>query len=215
MAETVFTIGHSTHTQEYFISLLSLHGITALCDVRSMPHSRVNPQFNRKELEQALRAHGMEYRFLGKELGARSDDPTCYEHGKVQYERLAETELFRYGLKRVLRGTKEGFRIALMCAEKEPLECHRTILVARHLVTSGLDVQHIHADGKLESHIDAENRLVQTFKLTEDDMFCSREELLAEAYHRQGERIAYEVRPAVAEDESTTRRAAGLPPRTS
>jgi uncharacterized protein (DUF488 family) len=193
MPDTVFTIGHSTHPQERFIALLRQHGITALCDVRSKPYSRMNPQFNREELETALLEQGIQYRFLGKELGARSDDPHCYEGGKVQYDRLAQTDLFKHGLKRVFRGMKDGFRIALMCAEKEPLECHRTILVARHLAARGVDVAHILADGRLESHDAALNRLARMVNLPEQDMFHSREELLADAYRRQGERIAYEV----------------------
>ena len=193
MQDTVFTIGHSTHTQERLIALLRQHGITALCDVRSKPYSRMNPQFNREDLEQGLLAQGIQYRFLGKELGARSDDPHCYEGGKVQYDRLAETDLFKHGLKRVLRGMKEGFRIALICAEKEPLECHRTILVARHLAALGVPIVHILADGRLESHYAALRRLARMVNLPEHDMFHSREELLADAYRRQGERIAYEV----------------------
>ena len=193
MQDTVFTIGHSTHPLERFISLLCQHGITAICDVRSKPYSRMNPQFNREEFEKALLAKGIEYRFLGKELGARSDDPNCYVGGKVQYGRLAETELFKYGLKRVLRGMKDNFRLALMCAEKEPLECHRTILVARHLAAIGVSVAHIHGDGHLESHDALLSRLARLLNLPEEDMFRSREELLADAYHRQEERIAYEV----------------------
>jgi uncharacterized protein (DUF488 family) len=193
MGDTVFTIGHSTHPQERFIALLRQHGITALCDVRSKPYSRMNPQFNREELEEALLAHGIAYRFLGKELGARSDDPHCYERGKVQYGRLAETDLFKHGLKRVLSGMKDGFRVALMCAEKEPLECHRTILVARHLAALGVAVAHIHADGRLENHDSALSRLARLLNLPEDDMFHTREELLDDAYRRQEERIAYEA----------------------
>lgn len=193
MQDTVFTIGHSTHPQERFIALLHQHGITALCDVRSKPYSRMNPQFNREDLENALVDQGIQYRFLGKELGARSDDPHCYEGGKVQYDRLAETDLFKHGLKRVLRGIKDGFRIALMCAEKEPLECHRTILVARHLAALGVPVAHILADGRLESHDAALSRLARMVSLPEHDMFHSREELLADAYRRQEDRIAYEV----------------------
>jgi uncharacterized protein (DUF488 family) len=208
MQDTVFTIGHSTQTQERFIGLLQQHGITALCDVRSKPYSRMNPQFNREELEQALLAHGITYRFLGKELGARSGDPSCYEGGKVQYARLAETALFKDGIKRVLRGLKEGFRIALMCAEKEPLECHRTILVARHLAPLGLHIEHIHANGQLESHEAALSRLARIHNLPEHDMFRSREELLADAYRRQEERIAYEVRTE-ATDGATAKGAAG------
>lgn len=192
MKKTVFTVGHSTHTQERFIDLLLRHGITAVCDVRSTPYSRVNPQFNHETLEKALLAHCVAYRFLGKELGARSDDPDCYENGKVQYDRLAETELFRRGLMRVLRGLKEDRCIALMCAEREPLECHRTILVARHLAALGLHIEHIHADGHLESHATALRRLARMLDLSEDNMFLSGEDLLAAAYRRQEERIAYD-----------------------
>lgn len=201
--DAVFTIGHSTHPQERFISLLRQHGITALCDVRSKPYSRVNPQFNREELEQALLPHGIAYRFLGKELGARSDDPACYRNGKVQYDWIAGTELFRRGLKRVLRGMEDNFRMALMCAEKEPLECHRAILVARHLAALGLHVEHIHADGRLESHDAALSRLARIVNLPEEHMFHSREELLAEAYRRQEERIAYETAAADAMNDAT------------
>lgn len=206
MQDVIFTIGHSTHPQERFIELLRRHRITALCDVRSKPYSRMNPQFNRAELERALLAHGIAYRFLGKELGARSDNPACYEGGKVQYARLAETELFRRGLRRVLRGLKEKFQLALMCAEKEPLECHRTILVARHLVALGLKVEHIHADGRLESHSAALSRLARLLGLPEDDMFQSPEELLADAYRRQEGRIAYDLNHA---GDSTVRSGTG------
>ena len=150
----VFAIGHSTHTQEDFIELLERHRITAVCDVRSKPYSRMNPQFNREDLTKALASHGIEYRFLGKELGARSEDPSCYEGDKVRYSKLANTQLFKDGLKRVRRGLKEGFRIALMCAEKEPLECHRTILVAPQLIALGIAVS-TSSDGHLEPHDDA------------------------------------------------------------
>jgi uncharacterized protein (DUF488 family) len=195
MQQTVFTIGHSTHPQGRFMDLLSQHGITALCDVRSRPYSRVNPQFNREELKQKLKANGIAYVFLGKELGARSEDPSCYKDGRVQYDRIAHTEQFQQGMQRVKDGIKR-YRVALMCAEKEPLECHRTILVARHLAIFGLDVQHIHADGKLESHADALKRLARMLHLPEGDMFRSPEDVFADAYRLQEERIAYDSKAA-------------------
>ena len=201
---TIFTIGHSTHAQEDFIDLLRLHSVTALCDVRSKPYSGRNPQFNRDELEHSLMRLGIEYRFFGRELGARSDDPTCYYKGKIQYEQLAKTELFQRGLKRVLRGMKQGFRIVLMCAEREPLECHRSILVARHLDSMGLEIQHIHANGRLENHSAAIARLIRMLYVMEDDMFLSPEEMLEMAYRRQAERIAYELN-----DDDFKKRAAG------
>src|SRR5271168_1164248 len=133
MPVIVFTIGHSNHSPEHFLALLQRHSITALCDVRSHPYSLRNPQFNREELKESLRPHSIKYIFLGKELGARSEDPSCYDRGKISYDRLAQTALFQQGLDRIQEGTKTH-RVAIMCAEKEPLDCHRTVLVARYLV---------------------------------------------------------------------------------
>lgn len=209
MQRSVFTIGHSTHSQERFIGLLSAHGITAVCDVRSKPYSRISPQFNRDELKETLPAHGITYLFLGKELGARSDDASCYENGKVQYDRLALTDLFKQGISRIQDGMRKGFRIALMCAEKEPLECHRTILVARHLAAAAIDIQHIHANGKLEMHADALSRLARMVGVPEDDMFRSPEDLQADAYQRQGNRIAYQMERTPAAAHAAMRSALG------
>lgn len=187
---TVFTIGHSTHTIEVFVELLRRHQVTALADVRSAPFSRFNPQFNKEELERNLKSNGIKYVFLGRELGARSDDRSCYDNGRVQYSRLARTELFRGGIERVMLGANEH-RIALMCAEKEPLECHRTLLVARALDELGVPVNHILADGRLESQADAMLRLLDLVRLPREDLFRSRQELIAEAIAKQEERVAY------------------------
>jgi len=193
MEEAVFTIGHSTHSEDRFISLLRKHAVAVVCDVRSQPYSRINPQFNRENLKECLRADGIRYVFLGKELGARSDDATCYVNGKVQYDRLARTELFHHGLERVETGMKK-FRVVLMCAERDPLECHRAILVARYLEKDGVTIRHIHADGSLEKHTEAMLRLARQLHLRVDehDFFRSRDDLFAEAYCLQGGRIAYD-----------------------
>jgi uncharacterized protein (DUF488 family) len=190
MHKHLYTIGHSTHPLEKFLALLKTHGITALCDVRSIPYSRTNPQFNREEFSQHLRLVGIAYVFLGRELGGRSDDPSCYDDGRVQYDRLARKNLFRKGLDRLQEGAKK-YRLSLMCAEKDPLECHRTILVARHLEALGFAVEHIHADGHLESHADALERLLTQLKLPATDIFRSHQEVIANAYRLQEDRIAY------------------------
>jgi len=199
MEKSVFTIGHSTHSLDAFVALLHLHSITALCDVRSVPYSRFNPQFDREDLAKSLRVCGISYVFLGNDLGARTEDPACYEGGQVHYGRLADTLGFRRGLERVRNGM-EDFQLALMCAEKEPLECHRGILVARHLAAQGVDVQHIHADGKLESHEHAMQRLLSILKWPDRDMFRTREEVLADAYRAQEKRIAYDAVEGFVED---------------
>ncbi len=132
MQHAVYTIGHSTHPREFFVALLLRHGIGAVGDVRSKPYSRMHPQFNREELTNYLYEAGIAYVFLGRELGGRGEDRSCYDSGKVRYERLAQTQLFREGLRRVREGTRDR-KMALMCAEKDPLDCHRGVLVARHL----------------------------------------------------------------------------------
>lgn len=186
----IFTIGHSTHNAEAFLALLRQHGIEALADVRSSPFSRFNPQFNREPLDQSLKAAGIRYVFLGKELGARTDDRSCYINGRVQYARLAQTARFQNGLDRVIQGAAK-YRVALMCAEKEPLECHRTILVARALAERGQSVLHIHADGHLETHEAAMERLLDFTGLPREDLFRSKDELMAEALERQEKQVAY------------------------
>lgn len=187
----LFTVGHSTHPIEVFVGLLKQHGITALADVRSHPYSRHFPQYSQEALRAALAREQIAYVFLGKELGARSENPACYRQGKVQYELLAKEPQFAVGLER-LRTGMERFRIALMCAEKDPLDCHRAVLVARRVYESGTPVEHIHADGHLEKHVEMEARMLDLLKMSDADMFRSREEILVDAYRIRGEQIAYE-----------------------
>jgi len=186
----VLTIGHSTHSPDGLVSLLRMHSIEAVADVRSSPFSRFNPQFNRQDWEQFLKRNNIRYVFLGRELGARSEDPACYEHGRVRYARLAQTTDFRTGLDRVIEGAAR-YRIALMCAEKEPLECHRTLLVAKALCERGIEVLHIHADGCLETHGAAMDRLLELTGVSKTDLFRSREQLVSEALARQELNVAY------------------------
>ncbi len=190
----IYTVGHSIHPIDRFVGLLRRHGVTALADVRSTPQSRFNPQFNRRTLQQSLKGAGIEYVFLGEELGARSKDPACYEAGRVSYTKLAATPLFRLGIERLETGMKTH-TIALMCAEKEPLACHRTILVARELRERGVEVAHILESGRLESHEVALGRLRSTLGIPPADLFGDVQQADAQAYESQARRIAY-VEPA-------------------
>src|ERR1035441_1854331 len=191
----VLTIGHSNHTIERLIELLCQQHVTAVADVRSSPYSQMNTQFNREGLASALKQAGIAYSFLGKELGGRPADKTCYENGRVQYRRVAATPIFRSGLDRVLAGV-QSYRIAMMCAEREPLECHRTLLVTPELEKAGITVLHVHADGRTESHPDAMSRLLDLFRLADEDLFRSRSELIEEACYRQQERVPFAEKPS-------------------
>lgn len=192
----IYTIGHSNHSFDDFAGLLKKHQVEVVIDVRSAPFSRFNPHFNKDELKRSLNDKKIRYLFLGRELGARSEDASCYLNGQVQFDKLAKTELFRNGADRVLNGAKR-FTVALMCAEKDPLDCHRTILVARELVGRGAKVCHILADGSTRSHADVMKELRASLGLSEPDMFRDEIQLEQDAYEEQARKIAY--KPSVNE----------------
>ena len=185
----VLTIGHSNYALDALIALLYRHRVTALADVRSAPYSRFSPQFNRESLARSLKSCGIEYVYLGDGLGGRSEDPACYEDGRVRYDRVTEKESFQHALERVVRGTA-NHRIVLLCAEREPLECHRTLLVAPALDERGIEVAHIHADGGLEPHGKAMDRLLNRFNL-QPSLYQPRKKQVAEAIELQAKRVAF------------------------
>ena len=187
----LFTIGHSTHALEEFIRLLKQSGVTAVADVRSHPYSRRMPQFSRERLAASLEGAGIGYMFLGKELGARRDEAECYEDGRASYERIARLPRFQAGLDRLRQGSRES-RIALLCAEREPLDCHRTILIGRHL-RDEFQIRHILADGGAEEHEQTEQRLLRQTGVTRTlfDPDLTNEDLIQRAYAKRGRQIAY------------------------
>lgn len=189
--QTLYSIGHTTHTFESFLALLKAHGITAVADVRSQPYSRRLEQFNREPLAAALEAAGIRYVYLGEELGARRSEEECYEGNRADYGRIAALPKFRLGLDRVRQGARE-YRIALMCAEKEPLDCHRTILICRQL-RDECRIWHILADGSVEEHAQTERRLVREMNVSLPlfDSQVNDEQLIQQAYDKRAEQIAY------------------------
>lgn len=189
---SVFTIGHSNHAPDTFLKRLRQHGVDEVADVRSDPYSRYTPHFNRESLNRMLDEVGVAYTFLGSELGGRPDDRSCYDaNGRVQYDRVAATDQFDNGIRRLIGAAAER-RIVLMCTEKEPLECHRTLLVAHSLAERCITVEHILFNGSLENHDVAMNRLLDIFKLPYNgDLFRSRAEIIADALTHQAQKVAY------------------------
>jgi len=187
--QPVFTIGHSNLEMGKFVALLQQHAIEAVADVRSSPYSQHHPQFNRELLQKSLQEHEIAYVFLGQELGARRTERECYLEGRADYGLIAQTPAFKRGIERVTQGAAR-MRLALMCAEKDPIDCHRCILVTPHLRRRGLRVLHILSDGSVEDHAQTEQRLLRLFALEENDLFRSPEENLAQAYKMQGEKVA-------------------------
>jgi uncharacterized protein (DUF488 family) len=144
---TVFTIGHSNHPIERFIALLKQHSMKVLVDVRSRPASRFAPQFNRKALEQSLKAEGIDYVYLGDLLGGRARSDTS-ETVAMDFDTRIKDDAFQKGLDELVDISVET-STAIMCAEKDPSDCHRSFLVGRVLTKRGHTIRHILADGGL------------------------------------------------------------------
>ncbi|MBC8135905.1 MAG: DUF488 domain-containing protein [Fibrella sp.] len=155
---TVWTVGHSNQSVESFLRLLTDAGIDTLADVRTEPVSRYLPQFNQRDLQEALESAGIRYVFFGDSLGGRPPETRYYdEAGHVLYDRMAESERFQNGVEKLLRGARRGLRIAMMCSEEDPLVCHRHLLIGRVLEKRhGVLTRHLRADGATQSTEDAE-----------------------------------------------------------
>ena len=201
MSKCVFTIGYSGYHQDLlrFVADLKNHGIDVVADVRTSPYSKYAAEFNRDELGVFLQANGIKYVFMGRELGARPTDRGCYVNGAVEYDVILASAAFCSGLDRIEDGMRKGYVIALMCAEKDPIDCHRNILVAHALAARGVQVRHLvqlaPGEGAVaEDSADAEARLLEECdmdQLAQGDLFMSNAERVEEAYRVRFKEIAY------------------------
>lgn len=201
---TVFTIGHSNLELEEFLSLLSRHGVQTVCDVRSRPASFRFPQFNRDAFEANLRDAGYNYEFFGESLGGRPEDSRVYQsNGVVDYFLRRKARDFAAGVDRVVEISRTQ-SIAMMCAEEDPLHCHRFLMICPELLERGVTPLHIRRGGVLESQREAEDRLLALNELaafTSDSLFVAeRSSALEDALRRQAEEYAFRSNPEQMED---------------
>jgi uncharacterized protein (DUF488 family) len=162
----IYTVGHSNHSLEQFLRVLSMNMIKVLVDVRSAPYSRFTPHFNIQPLKLSIKNTGMEYVYLGKELGGRPSEKTYYdEQGNVSYNLLSESPLFLEGIERLMIGITK-YRVAIMCAEEDPGKCHRNFLIAKALKAKSVEVRHIRGDGRIEiDKVSADNKEKKMFPI--------------------------------------------------
>ena len=203
MNNRLYSIGHSNQSQEEFLGMLNAFDINCVVDVRTVPASKYSPQFNQEPLRMFLNRNGIEYLHFGEEFGARRSD--CLDdNGMVNFEAAVETPNFKHGVTRIIHGLEQDYRIAFMCSEAEPLECHRFALVSRYFHDNGIDVQHIRKGSVLVSHSDLEKEMIQEYlhskkyHLSEvDNMFGSytEEEQRIDAYRLKNKEIGYTVQP--------------------
>jgi uncharacterized protein (DUF488 family) len=184
----LLTIGHSNLPVDKFQAMLRAHDVTAVADVRSVPFSRRFPWFSSRPLSERLQSKGIAYVMMGDTLGGRPANPALYRDGIADYEAMAGTADFHTGIDRVI-AEMTRHRLCLMCSEREPLDCHRCLLVGRALAERGCTIGHILGDGSIEPHSATEERLLAGLR-PGGDLFGDRDSRLAEAYRWRARRIA-------------------------
>lgn len=199
----LYTLGHSSSDWSDFVNALRKWDVTLLVDIRSRPRSLRFPHFSQPEFELSLREAGVAYLFLGEELGGRPDDPKAYRaDGLVNYRERRKSFGFQAGIERVLTEL-ERVDLALMCAEEDPLECHRFLMICPELVALGVQPQHIRKGGRLESQREAEDRLLETHHfgdVASGSLFATdRAAALEDAYIAQAEACAFRADPQAIE----------------
>jgi len=204
----LYTIGHSVLEMGAFAKLLKDYGVELVADVRSVPQSARLPHFSQPVLEKLLAAENISYLFLGEELGGRPDDSDAYRpNGVVDYAARRKSYAFQSGVERLLKELEDG-PLAMMCAEEDPLECHRFMMVCPELVKLGIDPVHIRKGGQIETQAAAEDRLLEANGLgcvATNTLFPqARNDALEDAYQLQAERFAYRAKPYAVEHRKGT-----------
>lgn len=193
----IYTIGHSTHQIDYFVELLKEYSVNCVIDVRSVAASAYNPQYNQEPLSNYLKKNGITYLHFAEEFGARHTDPDLLdEEGKVDFEKIRKSTNFKNGVEQLWLTTDRGFRIALMCSEAEPFDCHRFSMISIALQNDGFEVKHILKDKTLKNNTELEQQLLKKYdkKLPKPDMFepnISVSDQLKVAYRLRNKEIAF------------------------
>jgi uncharacterized protein (DUF488 family) len=161
---TIYTIGHSSHDIDYFLELLKMHNINTVVDARSVPFSKYVPHFNKDDIKRTLFNNKITFIYMGTELGIRQKDKNLFsETGLLDYDKVKSSQNFLTGIERLKNGIFMGYKIAVMCSEKDPVDCHRSILIGEELFKQTYNVLHILPDGSIQTHSDFLERLTDMY----------------------------------------------------
>ena len=198
MDKVLLSIGHSQHPVEYFIDLLKSHNVNYVLDVRSAPYSQFAANYNRENIKDILHKNEIGYAYMGDYFGARPVDSSLYSsEGYLDFAKVANSEKFKKGFDNVERGVKQGNRIAFMCTEKDPIECHRAILVTREFYKAGYLIEHIMPDNTIQTQDTINERLLDIYypNRNQISLFSSEnlsiEEYIDKSYKKQNKKIGY------------------------
>lgn len=192
----IYTIGYTAFSINEFIETIKNFGISCVIDVRSSPFSNYYTDYNKDTLERTLKEHNILYRNYANEFGARQTNPAFYSGDIVDFDKFIKSAQFLEGVSKVKKGIERGYSFVLMCAEKDPIKCHRSIMLGKGFSENGFDVKHIVSKTEIESQRELEERLLEMyhqdrFQLTLFGGEQSASELLADAYKKQNLAIGY------------------------
>jgi uncharacterized protein (DUF488 family) len=145
--QPLFTIGYGARSLQEFIATLKRNSIEYVIDVRTSPYSKFKPEYSKEVLQRQLEGAGVRYVFMGDTLGGQPKDPGCHTDGKVDYDKVRAQSFFQRGIERLRKAFEAQHRVALMCSEGRPEQCHRSKLIGEVLAAAGIPVCHIDEDG--------------------------------------------------------------------
>lgn len=157
----VYTIGYGARTLEQFVEALTVNRIEFLIDVRTSPYSRFKPEFSKEILQHRVERAGVRYLFMGDSVGGQPKDPACHTEGKVDYDKVRAQPFFQAGIERLKQAYQTRRRVALMCSEGRPEQCHRSKLIGEALAAARVPVSHIDEDGKVLTQTQVIDRLTK------------------------------------------------------
>lgn len=198
----IYTIGHSSHDNIYFLELLRKYNINCIVDIRSVPFSKYVPHFNKNVIKKFLNFNNINYVYMADEFGSVHEDKNLFnQKGYLDFEIVKHTKSFKDGIVRLNVGIDKQYIISLMCTEKDPLDCHRSIMIAPELVKNEFTVHHILPDGSIETQQELEKRLLQLYFPThiQQDLFSTNEkniekDLLEKAYRLRNSDIGHRLK---------------------
>lgn len=197
-SQCLFTIGYAGYSLDNFIATLKDNNIAAVVDVRAMPDISHFYQYKRNNIRETLSQNNILYKFFGEILGARPTQPKFLTEGKVDFKKIRETDEFQKTCINLHTGLSKGINICLMCAQIDPIICHRSILITdyfRYLFPT-TPIFHIHKN-RLESQQELDKRVLRLYENNayETSLLSIGNEsngtLLQKAYSWQGRQIAY------------------------
>ena len=198
----IYTLGHSNYPFDKFIEILKKYNINCVVDIRAIPYSKYNTQYNKEFFQSNLKKLGYTYIYMADEFGAKRKTRISYnDEGYADFDKVILEDDFKRGIERIKMGCSKNYKIGILGAMQEPIRCPRAILLGKELIKEGFDVKHIMHEGNLKTQEELEEQLLEKYfegrnQLTMDSLLgnaMSREDMINESYKLANKEIGYRI----------------------